>query len=43
VKPFAPLEFKKIVIIAIHLGGYLEKKMGMIYNTSRHIISGIRK
>ena len=32
VKPFAPRAFKKIVIIAIHLGGLSEKDMGMISN-----------
>ena len=28
VKPFAPLSFKKIVIIAIHLGGLSGKEYG---------------
>jgi hypothetical protein len=32
VKPFTPRAFKKIVIIAIHLGGLSEKDMGMISN-----------
>jgi hypothetical protein len=27
VKPFAPLAFKKVVIIAIHLGGLIWKRI----------------
>jgi hypothetical protein len=36
VKPFAPRAFKKIVIIAIHLGGLSEKDMGIISNYVAH-------
>jgi hypothetical protein len=39
VKPFAPLAFKKIVIIAIHLGGLSQKDMGMIFNNGSPFLS----
>jgi hypothetical protein len=43
VEPFAPLAFKKIVIITIYLGGVSENNMGVISNYGSPFSPFIRK